>query len=90
MFRKRLPFTQLAFVTMLGVAGGIYIYRPYFETVPKTSGEQIQDKPKKENELDWTSSRRQEAAGLEAKQKDKITMDEVILIPAVCDYKFTE
>ncbi|XP_014267502.1 protein PIGBOS1 [Maylandia zebra] len=52
MFRRRLPFTQLAFATMLGVAGGIYIYRPYFETVPKTSGEQIQDKPKKENELD--------------------------------------
>lgn len=52
MFRRRLPFTQLAFATMLGVAGGIYIYRPYLETVPKTSGEQIQDKPKKENELD--------------------------------------
>uniref|UniRef100_A0AAQ5ZRN4 Protein PIGBOS1 n=1 Tax=Amphiprion ocellaris TaxID=80972 RepID=A0AAQ5ZRN4_AMPOC len=35
MFRRRMPFTQLAFATVLGVAGGFYIYRPYFETFLK-------------------------------------------------------
>ncbi|XP_022072470.1 protein PIGBOS1 [Acanthochromis polyacanthus] len=52
MFRRRMPFTQLAFATVLGVAGGFYIYRPYFETVPKTSGQQNQDVPKKQKETD--------------------------------------
>ncbi|XP_040895982.1 protein PIGBOS1 [Toxotes jaculatrix] len=52
MFRQRIPFTQIAFATLLGVAGGIYIYRPYFDLVPKTSGQQHQDVPKKQNETD--------------------------------------
>ncbi|XP_029949024.1 protein PIGBOS1 [Salarias fasciatus] len=52
MFRRRLPFTQLALAAVLGVCGGIYIYRPYFEPVPKTSEEHGQDVPKKERETD--------------------------------------
>ncbi|XP_049455676.1 protein PIGBOS1 [Epinephelus fuscoguttatus] len=51
MFRRRLPFTQIAFATLLGVVGGIYIYRPVFEPQLNTS-EQNQDVPKKQNESD--------------------------------------
>lgn len=40
MFRRRIPFTQIAFTTLLGVVGGIYIYRPYFEPDVKTPEEQ--------------------------------------------------
>ncbi|XP_060895023.1 protein PIGBOS1 [Labrus mixtus] len=50
MFHRRIPFTQLAFATLLGVAGGVYIYRPYFELKP--SGQKNQDVPKKHNETD--------------------------------------
>ncbi|GAA6227824.1 protein PIGBOS1 [Lates japonicus] len=53
MLRRRIPFTQMAFATLLGVAGGVYIYRPYFEPVLKSSGQQDQDVPKK---LDVTDS----------------------------------
>ncbi|KAJ7986151.1 hypothetical protein DPEC_G00347810 [Dallia pectoralis] len=43
MFRRSIPFSQIAFTTVLGVAGGVYIYRPMFESqrnnsVPKTLG----------------------------------------------------
>ncbi|XP_053534171.1 protein PIGBOS1 [Ictalurus punctatus] len=31
MFPKRIPFNQIAFATLVGVGGGIYIYRPMFE-----------------------------------------------------------
>lgn len=31
MFRRRIPFTQMALATVLGVAGGVYIYKPFFE-----------------------------------------------------------
>ncbi|XP_021167724.2 protein PIGBOS1 [Fundulus heteroclitus] len=52
MFRRRMPFSQLALAAALGVAGGIYIYRPYFEARPKASEPQHQDVPKKGNETD--------------------------------------
>ncbi|XP_039994632.1 protein PIGBOS1 [Xiphias gladius] len=52
MFRRRIPFTQMAFATLLGVAGGLYIYRPYFEPVPKSSGRQNVGESKKQNETD--------------------------------------
>ncbi|XP_037648267.1 protein PIGBOS1 isoform X2 [Sebastes umbrosus] len=52
MFRRRIPFSQIALATVLGVAGGIYIYKPYFEPGLKTSGQQNQDVPKKQNETD--------------------------------------
>lgn len=46
----------MAFATLLGVFGGIYIYRPYFEPVPKNSGQQNPDVPKEQNETDWNNS----------------------------------
>lgn len=52
MFRQRIPFTQIAFATVLGVGGGIYIYKPCFEEQLKPSGQQNQDVPKKQNETD--------------------------------------
>ncbi|XP_028299018.1 protein PIGBOS1 [Gouania willdenowi] len=50
MFRRRMPFTQLALAALLGVCGGVYIYRPYFEPTPNTSEEQSHDVPKKQSE----------------------------------------
>lgn len=50
MLRRRIPFTQIAFATLLGVVGGIYIYKPYFEPLQDTSKPQMQNVPKKENE----------------------------------------
>nr|XP_046242119.1 protein PIGBOS1 [Scatophagus argus] len=48
MFR-RIPLTQMVFVTLLGVGGGIYIYKPYFEPVLQTPDrQQNQDVPKKQ------------------------------------------
>ncbi|KAI5097911.1 ras-related protein Rab-27A [Silurus meridionalis] len=32
MFPRRIPFNQIAFATLVGVGGGIYIYRPMFES----------------------------------------------------------
>ncbi|XP_068432531.1 protein PIGBOS1 [Clinocottus analis] len=52
MFGRRVPFSQIAFVTLLGVASGVYIYKPSFEPVLKTSGQQNQDVPKKQNGTD--------------------------------------
>ncbi|XP_032369958.1 protein PIGBOS1 [Etheostoma spectabile] len=51
MFRRRVPFSQVALATLLGVAGGIYIYRPYFEPV-QTLRQQNQDVPNKQNKED--------------------------------------
>uniref|UniRef100_A0AAR2KD11 Protein PIGBOS1 n=1 Tax=Pygocentrus nattereri TaxID=42514 RepID=A0AAR2KD11_PYGNA len=31
MLPRRIPFNQIAFATLVGVGGGIYIYRPMFE-----------------------------------------------------------
>ncbi|KAG9273455.1 protein PIGBOS1 [Astyanax mexicanus] len=31
MLPRRIPFNQIAFATLLGVGGGIYIYKPMFE-----------------------------------------------------------
>ncbi|XP_047219612.1 protein PIGBOS1 [Girardinichthys multiradiatus] len=56
MFRRRLPFSQLILAAVLGVAGGIYIYRPYFESRPKAFEQQNQDVPKKGNETDRSRS----------------------------------
>jgi len=38
MLRRRIPFNQVAFATVLGVAGGVYIYRPYFEAKQRRTG----------------------------------------------------
>ncbi|XP_070700584.1 protein PIGBOS1 [Pempheris klunzingeri] len=52
MFRKRLPFSQIVLATVLGVSSGIYIYKPCFEPVWKTSEQQNQDVPKKQDGVD--------------------------------------
>ncbi|XP_024151501.1 protein PIGBOS1 [Oryzias melastigma] len=52
MFRQRLPFTQLVLATLLGVAGGLYIYKPYFEPAQKISGQENTDVPQKQNKMD--------------------------------------
>ncbi|XP_054626617.1 protein PIGBOS1 [Dunckerocampus dactyliophorus] len=51
MFRQKIPFTQVAFAAVLGVAGGFYIYRPYYDTVTtiSTQQQQNQDMTQKEN-----------------------------------------
>ncbi|XP_036400511.1 protein PIGBOS1 [Megalops cyprinoides] len=36
MFRRRIPFNQITMATLLGVAGGVYIYRPIFEPPNKS------------------------------------------------------
>ncbi|XP_070823340.1 protein PIGBOS1 [Chaetodon trifascialis] len=54
MFGRRIPFTQMAFITLLGVVSGFYIYKPYFEPV-KIPGQQHQDVPKKQSERDNSS-----------------------------------
>uniref|UniRef100_A0AAY4EI40 Protein PIGBOS1 n=1 Tax=Denticeps clupeoides TaxID=299321 RepID=A0AAY4EI40_9TELE len=40
MLRRRIPFHQIAFATLLGVAGGIYVYRPMFEP-PRPNPESV-------------------------------------------------
>ncbi|XP_059212362.1 protein PIGBOS1 [Centropristis striata] len=53
MFRRRIPFSQMALATFLGVAGGVYIYRPWFEPELKTQTQQNQeDGSKKQNETE--------------------------------------
>lgn len=55
MLRRRMPFRHVAFATLLGVGGGIYIYRPYYELQMKTSEQQKEDVPKKDSEKDNSS-----------------------------------
>ncbi|XP_067246008.1 protein PIGBOS1 [Chanodichthys erythropterus] len=42
MFGRRIPFNQIAFATLVGVVGGVYIYRPVFELPrkPQTAPDQ--------------------------------------------------
>ncbi|XP_043072623.1 protein PIGBOS1 [Puntigrus tetrazona] len=43
MFRRRIPFNQVAFATLVGVVGGVYIYRPLFEPPRKPPSAPDQD-----------------------------------------------
>ncbi|XP_037551992.1 protein PIGBOS1-like [Nematolebias whitei] len=52
MFRGRLTFPQMACATVLGIAGGFYIYKPYFDQSVKNLGQQNQDAPKKQEGTD--------------------------------------
>ncbi|XP_076012051.1 protein PIGBOS1 [Genypterus blacodes] len=56
MFRGRIPFTQMAFATLLGFGGGIYIYRPLFGPVQKLVGQHDQDEPNTEEQTDTNNS----------------------------------
>ncbi|XP_035276013.1 protein PIGBOS1 [Anguilla anguilla] len=35
MYRRRIPFPGMALATFLGVAGGVYIYKPMFRPLNK-------------------------------------------------------
>ncbi|XP_056621717.1 protein PIGBOS1 [Triplophysa dalaica] len=35
MFGRRIPFHQIAVATLVGVMGGVYVYRPMFEPPKK-------------------------------------------------------
>ncbi|XP_024858633.1 protein PIGBOS1 [Kryptolebias marmoratus] len=52
MFRRRLTFPQLALATVLGVAGGVYVYKPYFVQSAKNLEQQKQDVQKKQKGTD--------------------------------------
>nr|XP_043873892.1 protein PIGBOS1 [Solea senegalensis] len=52
MFRRRIPLTQMAFAALLGVTGGFYIYKPYFESETKTSAQQNLKSPEKQSETE--------------------------------------
>lgn len=38
MIGHRVPFASIAFATVLGVGGGVYIYKPFFESQMKNQG----------------------------------------------------
>ncbi|XP_061883548.1 protein PIGBOS1 [Entelurus aequoreus] len=57
MFRKKLPFSQMALAAVLGVAGGFYIYRPYYDTTTKITTQQPnQDTAQKDKGTDGNKS----------------------------------
>ncbi|XP_067275920.1 protein PIGBOS1 [Pseudorasbora parva] len=43
MFGRRVPFNQIAFATLVGVVGGVYIYRPIFMPARKPLSAPDQD-----------------------------------------------
>ncbi|KAJ0002119.1 hypothetical protein NQD34_001915 [Periophthalmus magnuspinnatus] len=55
--RIRMPFTQMAMAILLGVAGGVYIYKPCFEplqpqTATTTTNQINAEVPKKPDQTD--------------------------------------
>ncbi|XP_065139770.1 protein PIGBOS1 [Paramisgurnus dabryanus] len=55
MFR-RIPFHQIAFATLVGVAGGVYVYKPMFE-LKKPPTEPVQDlKPEPDEQKPETTT----------------------------------
>ncbi|NP_001295368.1 protein PIGBOS1 [Danio rerio] len=45
MLGRRIPFNQIAFATLVGVVGGVYIYRPMFEPLRKPAAEELKPDP---------------------------------------------
>ncbi|XP_056334650.1 protein PIGBOS1 [Danio aesculapii] len=45
MLGRRIPFNQIAFATLVGVIGGVYIYRPMFEPLRKPAAEELKPDP---------------------------------------------
>ncbi|XP_056135426.1 protein PIGBOS1 [Lampris incognitus] len=54
--QRRIPFTHMAFATAVGVFGGVYIYRPYFEPQQKSSAQQNRDGPQNPSQLEESGS----------------------------------
>lgn len=56
MYRRRIPFTNIAFAAVLGIGSAVYIYKPYFDQnaiIPRRQNEEV---PKKQTEVDKSSS----------------------------------
>lgn len=63
MFGRRIPFHQIAFATLVGVVGGVYIYRPIFEAPRKPPSAPDQDlKPDAEEQRAETTQQAQQDA----------------------------
>lgn len=56
MYRRRIPFAHVILATVLGVGSAMYIYKPYFELKIQTTGRQNESVPKKQSEMDDSSS----------------------------------
>ncbi|XP_051725921.1 protein PIGBOS1 [Ctenopharyngodon idella] len=63
MFGRRIPFNQIAFATLVGVVGGVYIYRPVFEPPrkPPTAPDQDLKADSEEQRAETTQKEVQEA-----------------------------
>lgn len=48
MLGRRIPFNQIAFATLVGVVGGVYIYRPMFEPLRKPAAEELKPDPEEQ------------------------------------------
>lgn len=46
MFRRRIPFNEIAVATLVGVVGGIYVYKPMFEPPKKPQSAELQEDTK--------------------------------------------
>ncbi|XP_051580315.1 protein PIGBOS1 [Myxocyprinus asiaticus] len=59
MFRRRIPFNQIAFATLVGVVGGVYVYRPLFEPPrkpPAAPNEELMPDPEEQRGAETTQS----------------------------------
>lgn len=56
MYRRRIPFTNMAFATVLGIGSAMYIYKPYYEQGKGAPKQQKEEAPKKTSEVDKSSA----------------------------------
>lgn len=56
MYRRRIPFTNVAFAAVLGIGSAFYIYKPYFDQNATITRRQNEEVPKKQSEVDKSSS----------------------------------
>lgn len=56
MYRRRIPFTNVVFATVLGIGSAVYIYKPYFDQNLTTKRQQNEDVLKKQSEVDKSPS----------------------------------
>lgn len=50
MFRRRIPLNEIAVATLLGVVGGIYVYKPMFELPKKHESAEPQEDIKQDQD----------------------------------------
>lgn len=56
MYRRRIPFTNVAFAAVLGIGSAVYIYKPYFDQNTTMTRRQMEEVPKKQSEVDKSPS----------------------------------